>query len=134
MRPELGAMPRMRGWPRPVSAPSSLSASANPMLIPAPTLAANPTRNVSSELCVANAAANSGASVDTEPSISPASPGCTICSTNIRLRVSASSSRTCGVMRSSSRSAVASWVRSSAARSPSNCRIPASVVCCAALS
>ena len=42
-----------------------------------------PTRNVSQVLWVAKAAANSGASVDTEPSISPASPGCTYCSMNI---------------------------------------------------
>ena len=31
---------------------------------------------------MAKAAANSGASVETEPSISPARPGCTYCSTN----------------------------------------------------
>src|SRR6516162_1259208 len=37
--------------------------------------AASPTRNVFQLLCVANAAAKSGASVETEPSISPASPG-----------------------------------------------------------
>jgi len=30
-------------------------------------------------LCVANAAANTGASVETEPSIKPANPGCTTC-------------------------------------------------------
>src|SRR5437879_2513655 len=67
--------PRKTGVPRPVIDPSSLSASANPIDIPAPTLAANPTLNASKELCVANAAANSGASVDTDPSINPANPG-----------------------------------------------------------
>ncbi len=71
--------PRSQGWPRPVSEPSSDSASAKPMEMPAPTEAAMPTRNVSQVLWVANAAANSGASVDTEPSIRPASPGCTTC-------------------------------------------------------
>src|SRR4029077_17866155 len=68
-------VPRAHGWPRPVRLPSSDSASANPMLIPAPRLAANPTRNASQLLWVAKAAANNGANVETEPSISPASPG-----------------------------------------------------------
>src|SRR5207247_4949124 len=67
--------PRAHGLPRPVRLPSSDSASAKPMLMPAPTLAARPTRNVSQLLCVAKAAANSGARVETEPSINPASPG-----------------------------------------------------------
>src|SRR2546429_7636157 len=72
--------PRSHGEPRPVSEPSSESPSENAMEIPAPIEAASPTRNAS-ELCrVANAAANSGASVETEPSISPAKPGCTTCS------------------------------------------------------
>src|SRR2546429_1312786 len=74
--------PRSHGEPRPVSEPSSESPSENAMEIPAPIEAASPTRNAS-ELCrVANAAANSGASVETEPSISPAKPGCTTCSKN----------------------------------------------------
>ena len=38
--------PRAHGWPRPVRLPSSDSASANPMLMPAPTAAASPTRKV----------------------------------------------------------------------------------------
>ena len=51
------------------------SASANAMEMPAPIEAASPTTNACHVFCVANAAANTGASVDTEPSISPASPG-----------------------------------------------------------
>jgi hypothetical protein len=39
---------------------------------------------VMERVVVANAAANTGASVDTEPSINPAAPGCTICKTNRR--------------------------------------------------
>ena len=54
------------------------------MLMPAPIEAARPTRNVCQFWWVAKAAANSGASVETEPSIRPARPGCTYCSTNIR--------------------------------------------------
>src|SRR6266550_3504169 len=76
------AAPRIHGDPRPVSDPSSDSDSANPIDIPAPNEAANPTRNASQLLCVAKAAAKSGASVETDPSINPASPGCTICSKN----------------------------------------------------
>src|SRR5579862_817258 len=74
--------PRIHGDPLPVKDPSSDSDSANPIEIPAPTEAASPTRNASQLLCVANAAANNGASVDTDPSISPASPGCTTCNKN----------------------------------------------------
>ncbi len=40
------AAPRSQGEPRPVSEPSSDSASAKPMLMPAPMEAASPTRNV----------------------------------------------------------------------------------------
>jgi len=40
------AAPRSQGEPRPVSEPSSDSASAKPMLMPAPIEAASPTRNV----------------------------------------------------------------------------------------
>src|SRR6266853_6416423 len=76
--PQIG--PLIQGLPRPVSEPSSESDSANPIEIPAPTEAARPTRNASQVLCEAYAAANSGASVDTDPSINPASPGCTTCS------------------------------------------------------
>src|SRR5277367_6099261 len=74
--------PRSHGEPRPVSEPSSDKASAKPMLMPAPIEAASPTRKVCQLWWVANAAANKGASDDTEPSINPASPGCTYCSTN----------------------------------------------------
>ena len=42
---------------------------------------------------MAKAAANSGAKVETEPSISPASPGCTYCRRKIRRAVSSSSAR-----------------------------------------
>jgi len=52
--------PRAQGWPRPVRMPSSHSASAKPMPIPAPSDAANPTRNASREFRVARAAANTG--------------------------------------------------------------------------
>jgi hypothetical protein len=69
--------PRRSGAPRPVSEPPSDSASAKPMEMPAPTEAAIPTRKVAQVLCVAKAAANSGAKVETDPSINPASPGCT---------------------------------------------------------
>ena len=66
--------PRSHGVPRPVSEPSSEAASAKPIEMPAPTDAAMPTRNVSQVLWVANAAANSGASVETEPSIRSGQP------------------------------------------------------------
>ena len=51
--------------------------------------------------------------VETEPSISPARPGCTICSTNSRRRALSSSSFTPG----RSFSSVSSWARSSCERS-----------------
>src|SRR5271166_1841485 len=73
--------PRSHGVPRPVRLPSSDNASAKPMLIPAPSDAARPTAKASQVFFVANAAAKTGASVETEPSINPASPGCTICKT-----------------------------------------------------
>ena len=82
--------PRIRGLPRPVTSPLSDSASDSPMLMPAPTEAARPTKNAPWELCVSPAAANSGASVETEPSISPSSAGCTFCSTNCAPSVGAS--------------------------------------------
>ena len=71
------ARPRLIGEPRPEILPSSCAASVNPIEIPAPTDADNPTRKVCHVSCVANAAAKIGASVETEPSINPASPGCT---------------------------------------------------------
>src|SRR3984893_15048025 len=75
--------PRIQGRPLPLRTPSSERASANPILIPAPSEAAIPTRKAVRELCVANAAAKTGASVDTEPSINPARPGWTIWRTKI---------------------------------------------------
>ena len=42
---------------------------------PAPIEAAKPTKNAAQLCLVANAAAKSGASVESEPSISPANPG-----------------------------------------------------------
>ena len=63
--------------PRPVNEPSSDRPSANAIEMPAPTEAAMPTRNVCQVLWVAKAAANSGARVDTAPSIKPSSAGCT---------------------------------------------------------
>src|SRR5580704_10014825 len=60
--------PRISGAPRPVRLPLSDSASAKPIEIPAPTDAASPTRNVCQVLFDANAAANTGARVDTDPS------------------------------------------------------------------
>ena len=133
MRPQTA--PRIIGWPRPLIAPSSESASAKPMLIPAPTEEARPTRKASLLLCVAKAAAKSGASVDTEPSIRPARPGWTTCSTNILLWLSSSIARapeaTCS---ESILSASASWPASTSARSPSSLRVAASSVLVAATS
>ena len=74
--------PRPTGVPRPLTLPSSLNASASPMLIPAPTLAASPTKNASIDFPVSPATAKIGASVETLPSISPSSAGCTFCKTN----------------------------------------------------
>jgi hypothetical protein len=63
MRPQ--TVPRAQGRPRPLSTPSSDIASAKPMLMPAPTEAAMPTRKASLLVCVAKAAAKTGASVET---------------------------------------------------------------------
>ncbi len=76
--------PRSHGLPRPLILPSSESASANAMLIPAPTDVAIPTRKAVCVERVANAAAKIGAREGTEPSIKPARPGWTICSTTVR--------------------------------------------------
>ena len=59
----------------------------------APIEAARPTMKAYRLLSVANAAANTGASVETEPSIKPARPGCTICRTKRRRSESSSFSR-----------------------------------------
>src|SRR5260370_40479782 len=66
--------PRNQGEPRPVSEPSSDCDSENPIEMPAPTDAANPTRNAFQLFWKAKAAANSGASVEIDPSIRPKSP------------------------------------------------------------
>ena len=86
--------PRSSGAPRPESLPSSDSASAKPIEMPAPIEAASPTTKAFHVLWVAKAAANTGASVDTEPSIRPTRPGWMICRTNRRRSFSASSCRT----------------------------------------
>ena len=52
--------PRIHGEPRPVSEPSSEPHSAKPMEMPAPMLAAKPTRKASALLCVTKAVANKG--------------------------------------------------------------------------
>src|SRR5215831_17778498 len=82
--------PRSTGRPRPVSDPSSDTASAKAIEIPAPMDAARPTRKASQLFLVAKAAANTGANVDTDPSINPANPGCTICNMNNRRCASSS--------------------------------------------
>jgi len=71
------ASPRFSGEPRPDSLPSSCAASVKPMDMPAPTEAESPTRKVAQVFWVAKAAAKIGASVEIEPSMRPASPGCT---------------------------------------------------------
>src|SRR4051794_26666395 len=76
--------PRSQGPPRPVIEPSSESASASPMLIPAPSEAARPTKKALSGRPVIPAAAKIGASVETAPSISPSRAGCTFCRTKAR--------------------------------------------------
>src|ERR687894_121918 len=77
--------PLKKGWPRPVNDPSSESPSENPILIAAPTAAARPTRKVIRGSPVANAVANSGASVETDPSMRPTRLGCTTFSTKFLL-------------------------------------------------
>ena len=66
------------------------------MLMPAPIEAASPTVKASWLLLVAKAAAKTGARVETEPSIRPASPGCTICRTKSRRLASSSLAFTSG--------------------------------------
>ena len=78
---------------------------------------------------VAKAAANSGASVETEPSIRPASPGWITWSTKSCRATRASSSFSLSGWRSGSSAAEAiSCRRSASARSPSSCRSSASLV------
>ena len=113
-----------------MSEPLSLSASVGePHRDTRPERGREPTRNAFQELWVANAAANTGASVDTEPSINPAKPGCTIRSTKLRRAASVSSSRCLSVRVSrTSLPATLSCSTSASARSPSTRRICASVV------
>src|SRR6266545_3936090 len=68
--------PRTTELPRPLSSPSSESPSDRPMLIAAPSEVASPTRKAA---CAParKAVAKIGARVDTVPSISPISEGCT---------------------------------------------------------
>ena len=77
------------------------------MEIPPPTLAARPTRKVVQGSWVAKAVAKIGASVETDPSISPASPGCTQVRMNRRCAVRSSrdfsSSPRCSSIRASAR-------------------------------
>jgi hypothetical protein len=77
-------LPRRTGPPRPVTVPSSDKASERPMLTAAPSEAASPTKKALKGRAVSPAAAKIGASVETEPSISPSSAGCTSCNTNFR--------------------------------------------------
>ena len=58
-----------QGEPRPDNAPSSEAASVKAIETPAPSAAANPTKNVVCEFWVAKAVAKIGASVETDPSI-----------------------------------------------------------------
>ena len=95
--------PRSNGAPRPESLPSSASASAKPIEMPAPIEAASPTTNAFHELWVANAAANTGASVDTDPSIRPTKPGWMTWRMNRRRSFSSSLRLAAGVRISSSR-------------------------------
>ena len=88
-----------------------------------------PTKNAFQELCVAKAAAKTGASVETDPSISPTSPGWITCSTK-RLLASASSLpfTSPGNRLAWMSAAVRSCRNSASARSPSRPRTAASVV------
>jgi hypothetical protein len=88
MRPQTA--PRKYGVPRPDSFPSSASASAKPIEMPAPSDAAIPTWNAVHGSCVPKAAANTGANVETEPSIKPTRPGWTIWRTKLRLALASS--------------------------------------------
>lgn len=67
--------PRKSGLPRPINSPVSESPSEKAMLIPAPTAAANPTKNAMRGSPVAKAVAKRGAKVETEPSMRPTKLG-----------------------------------------------------------
>src|SRR5207247_10007326 len=58
--------------------------SENAMLTPSPVTVASPAKNAECGWWVANATANTGASVDSEPSIRPVIAGCARCSRNDR--------------------------------------------------
>ena len=87
-----------------------------------------PTRNASQLLPVAKAAANTGASVLTEPSISPASPGWMIWQHEAApLRLLLGGPHVRGSFSRSSRSARWTWPSSISARSTRSLRMPRSV-------
>ncbi len=69
--------PRTTGWPRPVSSPVSERPSEYAMLIPAAIAVADAGDEGVCGLCVESATAKIGASVDSEPSISPVMAGWT---------------------------------------------------------
>ena len=74
-RPAPVTSPLRQGAPRPVSSPSSESASEIAMLMAAPMAAERPTSSATRELPVERAAAKSGAMVEMEPSESPSNAG-----------------------------------------------------------
>src|SRR5210317_905577 len=127
------ATPRFQGDPRPDNDPSSDAASVKPMEIPAPTDAARPTKNVVQVSWVAKAVAKIGANVDTDPSISPANPGCTHVKTNWRAACVFSVSASAEAFSVSVISwADLAWLVSASAKSPNNLRVSASWVRAAA--
>ena len=127
------ASPRLTGEPRPDSSPSSEAASVKPIEMPAPTEAATPTRKVVQVSWVAKAVAKIGASVETDPSISPARPGCTQVRMNWRWAAASSPSMDSTSRCVSASSPATAWCpASAAARSPKSLRVAASVVRAAA--
>src|SRR5215213_3259631 len=93
--------PLKKGLQRTVNDTSSERPSEKPMLIAAPTAAARPTRNAIRGSLVAKAVANSGASVETDPSIKPTRHGWTTRNTKFLLCPEAVSSRPPSPSRSS---------------------------------
>jgi hypothetical protein len=81
-RHESGTVPRISGAPRPVSDLGETHGNARTHRGGKAS-----TRKVDQVLWEANAAAKSGAGVETDPSNSPASPGCPYRSTNKRRAV-----------------------------------------------
>src|SRR5579862_1305769 len=90
--------PRSTGFPRPVRSPVSDSPSEKAMLTPAPSAVAAPVKNAVSGWWVASTTANMGARVDSEPSISPLSAGCTRSSRNDRLPVVTGETSACVIV------------------------------------